>query len=239
LRRRSPATLKFMQPLWLWAFTHSFFAACNRDPYNQDTTGFGLAIRNTPVFVYEAAYLVDVNRREAERPSSAPSRKIYPGSYKFGAAYNGGKFLNPVTNHLFNGNYLIYFMADQAVYRPFAASNRGLDLSFGLDWSPTDLNRENERITEDCAITASSLIGNKIAGHLASYTAKSAISSASQRTLVGGPSLGSEKAIELNYAIQASHGIQLQPVFQYYIDVGANSHIPNAAVLGFRTKVTF
>jgi hypothetical protein len=37
-------------------------------------------------------------------------------------------------------------MADQAVNRPFAASNRGLDLSFGLD-SPTDLNRENEQIT--------------------------------------------------------------------------------------------
>jgi hypothetical protein len=31
----------------------------------------------------------------------------------------------------------------------------------------------------------------------------------------------------------------VQPVFQYYVDVGANSNLTNAPVLGFRTKVTF
>jgi porin len=129
-------------------------------------------------------------------------------------------------------------MADQAVNRPFAASNRGLDLSFGLD-SPTDLNRENEQITG--GLRYNGIIPHREQDSLAFGVVESKISDqfSFARTLIGGPSLGSEKAIELNYAIQASHWIQLQPVFQYYIDVGANSHIPNAAVLGFRTKVTF
>jgi hypothetical protein len=53
----------------------------------------------------------------------------------------------------------------------------------------------------------------------------------------GLPLLGSEKAIELNYAANIRPYLLFQPVFQYYDDVGANSHIPNAAVFGFRVKV--
>jgi carbohydrate-selective porin OprB len=90
---------------------------------------------------------------------------------------------------------------------------------------------------EGSATTGSFLTGIMMASRSASYTAKSAISSGGTR--IGLPSLGSENAIELNYSIQVSRCILLQPAFQYYIDVGANPHVPNAAVLGFRTKVTF
>ena len=55
----------------------------------------------------------------------------------------------------------------------------------------------------------------------------------------GLPLLGSEKAIELNYAAYIRPYLLFQPVFQYYDDVGANPHIPNAAVFGFRVKVDF
>lgn len=51
--------------------------------------------------------------------------------------------------------------------------------------------------------------------------------------------LGSEKAIELNYAAQLKPYFLFQPVFQYYWDVGGNTRVPNAAVLGFRVKVDF
>jgi hypothetical protein len=97
-------------------------------------------------------------------------------------------------------------MADQAVYRPFAASNRGLDLSFGLD-SPTDLNRENEQITG--GLRYNGIIPHREQDSLAFGVVDSKISDqfSFARTLIGGPSLGSEKAIELNYAIQASHWI--------------------------------
>ena len=57
--------------------------------------------------------------------------------------------------------------------------------------------------------------------------------------LLGGAPLGSEKAVELNYSLQVTPYWLVQPVFQYYVDVGANAALANAPVLGFRTKVNF
>jgi porin len=75
-----------------------------------------------------------------------PDRKTYPGNYKFGAAYNGGKFTNAAGVQS-SGNYLVYGAANQALYRTDAGSNRGLDATIGFDWSPDDVNRENSQIT--------------------------------------------------------------------------------------------
>jgi len=58
-------------------------------------------------------------------------------------------------------------------------------------------------------------------------------------TMLGGAPLGSEKAVELNYSLQVTPYWYVQPVFQYYVDVGANGALPNAAIFGFRTKVNF
>jgi carbohydrate-selective porin OprB len=55
--------------------------------------------------------------------------------------------------------------------------------------------------------------------------------------LLGGAPLGSEKAVELTYSLQVTPYWLVQPVFQYYVDVGRNAALPNAPVLGFRTKV--
>ena len=57
--------------------------------------------------------------------------------------------------------------------------------------------------------------------------------------LLGGAPLGSEKAFEVNYALRITPYFLLQPTFQYYVSIGANPNLPNAPVLGFRTKVTF
>jgi carbohydrate-selective porin OprB len=56
---------------------------------------------------------------------------------------------------------------------------------------------------------------------------------------IGLPPLGSEKALEFNYGLQLTPYFLVQPVFQYYVDIGANPRVPNAAVFGFRTEVTF
>jgi carbohydrate-selective porin OprB len=58
-------------------------------------------------------------------------------------------------------------------------------------------------------------------------------------TLLGAAPLGSEKTVELNYSLQVTPYWYVQLVFQYYVDVGANSALPDAAVFGFRTKVNF
>jgi carbohydrate-selective porin OprB len=50
---------------------------------------------------------------------------------------------------------------------------------------------------------------------------------------------GTEKALEVNYALQVTRWFTFQPVFQYYFDTGANpggnSGTRNSAVAGFRT----
>jgi len=53
------------------------------------------------------------------------------------------------------------------------------------------------------------------------------------------PMLGSEKAIELNYAAYLKPYLMCQPVFQYYWDVGGNSRVPDPAVMGFRVIIDF
>jgi len=206
----------------------------NRDPYGQDQTGFHFKIADSPVFVYEAGYLID-----PPDANKSTTGKTYPGTYKFGAAYNAGEFFDPITNRNSPGNYLIYIAANQAVYRPSAGSNRGLDLDFGYDWSPSDVNRQNSQLT--AGFRYNGLIPGRDQDGLAFGFVYSKISDEFSRagTLLGMPPLGSEKAVELNYAIQVAPCMLLEPVFQYYIDVGGNSQIPNAPVFGFRTKATF
>jgi hypothetical protein len=46
-----------------------------------------------------------------------------------------------------------------------------------------------------------------------------------------------EHAFEANFLLELPHGMVLQPVAQYYVNVGGSSH--NAMVLGFHTKVNF
>ncbi len=57
-----------------------------------------------------------------------------------------------------------------------------------------------------------------------------------------GPAYGpqnTEQVVELNYAASVIRGVTLIPDFQYIIRPGATTAIPDAAVLGFRTNITF
>jgi len=78
--------------------------------HNQDPTGFHFQIRDTPNFLFETGYLVHPLDGHATRSTGAANGKSYPGAYKFGGVYNGGKFSDPA-GHMSNSNYLIYGMA--------------------------------------------------------------------------------------------------------------------------------
>ena len=197
--------------------------AGNRNPYEQDPTGTNFAIRNSANFLFEAGYLTG---------------KTYPGEYKVGGVYNGGKFPNPAGSES-SGNYLIYGMASQALYRPDAGSNRGLDATIGFDYSPGDVSRENVQITAGARINAP--FARRPKDRIGIGFVYSKISDPFQNfgTLLGGAPLGSEKAFELNYSLQVRPYWLVQPTFQYYANVGGNPSLSNAPVLGFRTKITF
>ena len=49
----------------------------------------------------------------------------------------------------------------------------------------------------------------------------------------------SENVIELNYAAYLKPYLMCQPVLQYYWDVGGNSRVPDAAVMGFGVIIDF
>jgi carbohydrate-selective porin OprB len=217
-------------------YLKSAVMAGNRNPYKQDPTGFHFQIRDTPNFLFEAGYLV--NQPDGNTARSALAGKSYPGEYKFGGVYNGGKFTDPFGRNS-SGNYLIYGMASQALFRSDAGSDRGLDATLGFDWSPDAVNRENSQITAGARFNAP--FSHRPKDRIAAAFVYSKISDpfSDFGVLLGGPRLGSEKAFELNYSLQVAPYFLLQPVFQYYVDVGANSNLPNAPVLGFRTKVTF
>ena len=219
--------------------THNFYVTAaaisgNRNPYQQDTTGFNFAIKDSPDFLFEAGYTHGYDSPAA----NGQPQKAYPGTFKFGAAYNGGEFANPKGVRS-SGNYLIYGDINQALYRAEAGSNRGLDATIGFDWSPDDVDRQNSQIT--AGLRYNGLIPNRPQDTVAFAVVYSKISNPFRiaEASIGLPLLGSEKAIELNYALHVTPYVLFQPVFQYYVDVGANSRIPNAAIFGFRTQVNF
>lgn len=220
----------------------------NRDPFNQDTTGFHFAIKDSPVWASEAGYLVNppsdsVSAASPLEPVSYKSN--LPGIYKFGSAYNAGKFTDPLTGVRSGGNYLIYLEADQAVYRRGTIgkdAKRGLDLTFGYDWSPSDVNRLNTQLTAGARYTG--LFPKRDLDELSLGIVHSQISSHFNTPASGttpAQTYGSEQLIELTYKSQLTPWLIFQPDFQYTVNPGAlqNSSRGNATVLGFRTKVTF
>jgi porin len=200
----------------------------------------GAAGRSAEVLRAQGRYEVGFTHDAQDLAGQTSQRdgKTYPGIYKFGAAYNGGKFTNAAGTQS-KGNYLIYGMANQALYRSDAGSNRGLDATIGFDWSPGDLNKENSQITAGARYNGP--IPSRPQDGVAFGFVYTKISDPFQSIGLpfGTPPLGSEKAIELNYGAQLTRCLLFQPVFQYYVDVGGNSQIHNAAVLGFRTKINF
>lgn len=210
----------------------------NRDPYHQDPTGFEFKIRNTPDFLFETGYLVDPPEDNTANRANPATQKLYPGSYKFGGVFNRGPFSDPA-GRTSNGNYLVYGMASQAVFRNEAGSNRGLDATFGFDWAPGDVSRENVQITAGARFNAP--FRRRKNDRIACGFVYSKISDPFQGfgELLGGAPLGSEKAIELNYSVQIKPYFLIEPTFQYYVNVGANPAFGNAPVFGLRSKVTF
>ena len=219
--------------------THNFYLTAaaisgNRNPYQQDTTGLNFVIKDSPDFLFEAGYTHGYDNPAA----NGQLQKAYPGTFKFGAAYNGGKFASP-TGVRTSGNYLLYGDINQALYRAEAGSNRGFDATIGFDWSPDDVNRQNTQIT--AGLRYNGVIPTRSQDALSFAVVYSKISDPFRfaEASIGLPLLGSERAIELNYVLHVTPYVLFQPVFQYYVDVGANSRVPNAAIFGFRTQVNF
>lgn len=202
----------------------------NRDPYQDDTNGFHFLFRDSPVVATEVGFNFD--------PPSAAGFKSWPGTYKVGATINPGQFSNIATGVQSKTNYLVYVMANQRIYRPDAASDRGLDVNFAFDWTPGQFTRDYSQVTG--GFRYHGLIPHREGDTVSVGVVYTRISPALNQEYadVGLSPFGSEKAVEVNYAFKATRWFTFQPVVQYYFDTGANPLGQNSVVAGFRTSFT-
>src|SRR4029077_18094970 len=75
------------------------------------------------------------------------------GPHQFGASYNPGKFTSAGSAAPRSGNYLLYWMASQALWRLDPKEAKGLDATFACDWSPPRVNRKTQMLTAGLRFT--------------------------------------------------------------------------------------
>ena len=128
-------------------YVKSMVEAEDRAPYAHNLTGFIPQFRGVPVSLSEIGFTPGKKASSVRAFDSVEERKGYSGLYQFGASYNPGKFVSPMSTPPRSGNYLLYWMASQALWRVEPGAGKGLDATFAYDWSPADVNRNNKELT--------------------------------------------------------------------------------------------
>jgi len=216
-------------------YVKSMVFAADRAPYTHNPTGFVPDFRGAASSASEIGYSPGTKASAVRAQDSIEARKGYAGLYQLGAIYNPGNFNSISTPAQVSGNYLIYGEANQAVYRTIPHASRGLDLTANVDWTPPDRTRNYKeftvggRVNEPLPIALHNTLG-------IAYV-RNGINTAFP---VASPQLSThdaEHAFEANLLVEFPHAIILQPVVQYYLNVGGSSN--NAVVFGFHSKVDF
>jgi porin len=214
-------------------YAKSMVFAADRFPYSHNFTGLVPQFRGAVMSASEIGYTPGQKATAVRGFDNVETRKGYSGLYKFGAAYNPGKFRSPVQSSPRPGNYLMYWMANQAIWRVDKTGSKGLDALASYDWSPANVNRNDIEITaglrynEPIPVSFHNTISlGYVRNHLsADYQP------------AGSPAFKVEHGVEVNSMLHVTRSVLLQPVVQYYANVGGGPH--RAVVFGVRTKIDF
>jgi hypothetical protein len=217
--------------------THNFYVksmveAEDRTPFANNPTGFVPQFNGVPVSVSEIGFTPGKKASSVRAFDNVETRKGYSGFYQFGASYNPGKFTT-ATNETMSGNYLLYWMASQAVWRVDPKEGKGLDATFAYDWSPPDINQNNTMLTTGLRFNEPL----PLRFHNTMSLGYVRNSQSQQFLPPGTPTWKPEKGVEFNALLDPLPMLLLQPVIQYYANVGGRPQ--RAVVFGFRTKVEF
>jgi porin len=213
-------------------YVKSMVAAAVSQPFAINPTGLVPQFRGVPLSVYEIGFTQGRKSKAVRAFDNVESRKGYSGLYKFGASYNPTKFAT-ANGQERSGNYLLYWMADQALWRVNPDGGKGLDGTFAYDWSPANINRNNTLFT--AGLRFNEPLPLPIHNTISLGYVQNRLSQ--QFVPQGAPAWKPEHAVELNALLDPLPMLLLQPVVQYYENVGGGSH--RAVVFGFRTKVEF
>ncbi|MTJ84052.1 MAG: carbohydrate porin [Telmatospirillum sp.] len=211
-------------------------------PRNYSDDGFNYkedkGLDHTGTWNVEVGYNTD--------PNAPATRKSYPGILHAGLIYNEGKFVDydkPLVGgnlQTSKSNYLVYFMATQPVLRLAAGSNRGLDLTFGVNTGPDKKSEVPTEITFGASFNGPAASRPKDVVSFGFVYSQISDKYNDYMRRIGSPTLTDEKAFEINYLAQLTPWLMVQPVFQYYMNAGGRDGSDvDAAVGGFRLKATF
>lgn len=193
-----------------------------------------------------------------------------PGTYKLGAFYHSGGFDDPRTDTLglsladpassgaprrHRGDYGVYAVADQMVWREPGSDNDRLNLFMRIGGTPADRNLVNFYVDGGAAYKG--LIAGRsddVAGVAVGYANLSGEASGFDSDVnafngTNGPLRDSETVVELTYDARICGWWRVQPDVQFIFNPGGNvadpndptgqSAIPDATVLGVRTAISF
>jgi len=158
------------------------------------------------------------------------SSKGLPGSYKFGAFYDTRKFdeISKESEEQ-KGNYSLYWIVEQMVYRETSYDNQGL-----TPWASLTISPDESINTFPFFISGGfvyrGLFPNRNDDMTAFGFAYGSLSDDLENK-------DYELMLELTYIIQATPWLQIQPDAQWIVHPGGSSDIPNALVLGVQLGV--
>jgi porin len=201
--------------------------------YSQNPTGLVPQFNGVPLSVSEIGFTPGRNTSSVRAFDNVESRTGYSGLYQFGASYNPGKFTSPTSAKPQQGNYLLYWMASQALWRVDPKEAKGLDGTLAYDWSRPNVNRNNT------LLTAGLRFNEPLPLHIHNTMSLGYVRNnlSSQFLPPGMPAFKTEQGVEFNTLLDPLPMLLLQPVVQYYANVGGGAQ--RAVVFGFRTKVEF
>jgi porin len=214
-------------------YVKSMVLAAVRSPFSQNPTGLVPQFNGVPVSVSEIGFTPGTKATSVRAFDTVESRKGYSGLYQFGASYNPGKFTAPTSATPRSGNYLLYWMASQALWRVDPKEAKGLDGTLAYDWSPPSINRNNTLLT--AGLRFNEPLPLPIHNTMSLGYVQNRLSQ--QFDQPGASPFKPEHAVEFNALLDPLPMLLLQPVIQYYANVGARTG--RAVVFGFRTKVEF
>jgi porin len=214
-------------------YVKSMVLAEDRSPFSHNPSGLVPQFRGNPVVVSEIGFTPGKKASSVRAFDDVEGRKGYSGLYQFGASYNPGKFTAPTSATPQSGNYLLYWMASQALWRVDPKRAKGLDGTLAYDWSPPNVNRNNT------LLTAGLRFNEPLPLHIHNTMSLGYVrNSLSAHFLQSGmPARKTEQGFEFNALLDVLPMLLLQPVVQYYANVGGGAQ--RAVVFGFRTKVEF
>ena len=213
-------------------YVKSMVEAEDRTPFAHNPTGLVPQFRGVPVSVSEIGFTPGKDATAVRAFDTVESRQGYSGLYRFGASYNPGNFTT-ASGTTERGNYLLYWMANQALWRRDPTGAKGLDGTFAYDWSPANVNRNNTMFT--AGLRFNQPLPLKVHNTMSLGYVHNNLSQ--QFVPQGTPPWKTEHAIEFNALLDPLPMLLIQPVVQYYENVGARTG--HAVVVGFRTKVEF